>query len=58
MKDKAWFDDCLREVDGYYVYYPPSLGCFYSAGTLRQIADSLDEMNKVWDSLVKRDVGP
>ena len=43
-----------REVDGYYVFVfaEPNVGC-WEAHVLREIADTLDEMNAPWDAEVK-----
>ena len=42
-----------RDVDGFYYYHPPVSGS-YSAHTLREIAEKLDEMNKPWAEQLDR----
>lgn len=42
------------EIDGYYVFVPDtSEGGFWSAYSLRWIADKLDIINKPWDDSIK-----
>ena len=52
------FDGIYQDVDGFYYYDPPlHCGCFQSH-TLREIADKLDEMNKVWNEQIEKELKP
>jgi hypothetical protein len=50
---KSIFPECYQEVDGYYVWFPRTAGCWTSED-LKVIAELLDEANRMWDEhLVK-----
>jgi len=53
MTTPPWLVGIYQEVDGYYYYAPPGPGS-YSAHTLRDIANRLDELNEPWDDLIER----
>jgi hypothetical protein len=57
--ETAYIGDFLKDVDGYFYYWPPPNqgGCFV-AWLLRALADKLDEINKDWNEQVGREVGP
>lgn len=41
--------DFVRDVDGFWYYWPTHNTGHYSAHILREIADELDRINKPWD---------
>ena len=43
--------------DGYYRYFSTGNG-YWDAWSMREIADKLDELNKEWDEVVRKDLGP
>jgi len=48
--------DILKEVDGYYVWWPQDgVGGFWTDNVLREIADCLQKLNAEWDNQVRRD---
>ncbi len=46
----------LRDVDGYFYYWPEKLSGAWEAHILRAIADKLDEINKPWDEQIRNDI--
>lgn len=44
--------------DGYLYFWPMQRSGFWPSGTMRAIADKLDELNKPWDEIVAREIGP
>lgn len=53
----SWSVGIYQEVDGFYYYDPYPLGAgSYSAHTLREIADKLDELNKPWSDQIDREL--
>lgn len=47
----------LREVDGFFVFYPNLNGGFWEAWVLNGIAAKLDELNKPWEETIERELG-
>lgn len=45
----ARLGEILREVDGYFYFFPEPMGGFWQSHGMREIADKMDEMNKPWD---------
>lgn len=45
----------IREVDGYYVWYPRKKSGFWESHYLHAIAYLLEGMNEEWDRVVKSD---
>lgn len=43
----------IKEVDGYYVWYPKQDGGCWESAFLRKIADLLDGLNKEWDDQIR-----
>lgn len=43
----------LQVEDGYYQFFPESIGSYYTSDSLRIIADELDKRNVTWDKEVK-----
>jgi hypothetical protein len=53
---KAISDELVTGDDGYVVWWPSDKGAI-NAWQLRVIADYLDERNKPWDEIVRREMG-
>jgi hypothetical protein len=55
---KSIAKDVIRDVDGYYVWFPKR-GFFggFTSGDLEMIAKLLREANRLWDNEVKRFFG-
>ena len=50
--------EIYAEIDGYYVFVPDcSRRGFWSAESLRGIADFLDERNREWNAKIKKVLG-
>ena len=47
--------ELLKEVDGFYVYYPESTQGCWSEAPLRLIADKLAFLNKEWSEIIDND---
>lgn len=47
--------DLLKEVDGFYYYFPNGTGFLTSEG-LRVIADELDSRNKEWNDYISKNI--
>jgi hypothetical protein len=47
----------LKEVDGYFVYYPETRGGFMESWIMRIIADKMDDLNRDWDETARREIG-
>lgn len=54
-KAQAAGDFILLE-DGYYTWWPRSLGGAVNAANLRELADELDRINAAWDAQVRKDL--
>lgn len=49
--------DAILNDDGYYVFFPDtSRSGYWTADTLRHVADVLDAMNREWNEQVNRDM--
>ena len=46
----------LRDVDGYWVFYPSKGGGYYNEFYLKYLLDTLRDMNKEWDEQIKKDL--
>jgi hypothetical protein len=45
-----------RDVDGYFYFWmDESINGAWTSNTLREIANKLDELNKEWDTTIKRE---
>lgn len=53
--NNTYIGKCYREVDGYYIYEPATIGQF-NEYSLRLIADFLEQLNKPWDKQVCKDL--
>lgn len=42
----------LREVDGYFVFYPELRGGFWPSYMLREISNKLEGLNAPWDKII------
>lgn len=49
--------ELLREVDGFFVYYPIQNGGCWESHVMRPIADKMDELNKPWQDQIDKDLG-
>lgn len=49
MCNSVKLGEILREVDGWWVFYPEPGGGFWSADILRSIVTKLDELNAPWE---------
>jgi hypothetical protein len=47
----------LKEVDGYFVFYPELRGGFWESLIMRILADKMDDLNRDWDEIVQREIG-
>jgi heme/copper-type cytochrome/quinol oxidase subunit 1 len=47
----------MKEIDGFYVWYPPENRGGYEPFILRAIADKLDELNKDWKDQINKSLG-
>lgn len=48
--------DCgnlIRDVDGYFMYFPKNNGGGLESWSMKLIAEKLDELNKPWDEYVR-----
>lgn len=45
-----------REIDGYYVFLPAQGKGFWSSYIMKMIAERLDELNKDWDTQLRKDI--
>ena len=48
------FGEIYQEVDGYYVFWSCTTGCLPEY-VLKELADYLHELNKVWENIIKND---
>lgn len=44
----VYLGDIVKEVDGFYVYYPEIRGGYWSSHMMREIADKIDELDAPW----------
>ena len=42
----------LREVDGFFVFYPEQHGGFWPAHMLREVSNKLYELNEPWEKQI------
>lgn len=47
--------DLIREVDGYFTFWPEGHGGYWAAYVMRAIADCMDELNAPWDEQIRND---
>lgn len=43
--------------DGYYYYWPTNRPGYWASEVMREIADTLDDLNKKWDKRIKKALG-
>lgn len=43
--------------DGYFAYWPIFRPGYWPSEFLRELSDTLDDLNKEWDAQVKKDLG-
>lgn len=51
----ARLGEILREVDGFFVFYPTQNGGAWTAHILAQLASKLDELNEPWLKQIDQD---
>ena len=47
----------LREIDGFFVFYPEHNGAAFTSEFMKFMAAKLDELNKEWSETIEKELG-
>jgi hypothetical protein len=49
--------ELLREIDGFFVFYPENHGAAFPSEFMKFMAAKLDELNKEWSETIEKELG-
>jgi phage pi2 protein 07 len=49
--------ELLREIDGFFVFYPDDNGAAFTSHFMKVMAAKLDELNQEWSKTIDKELG-
>ena len=57
LNKRSEIGEIVREIDGFFVFYPDDSGAAFTSHFMKAVAIKLDKLNKEWSKTIDKELG-